>query len=267
MVLSPLYTESHSSAMEAQLVARVKEIQKSDPDGKQGWWNYADTQGDGVRDPAKHPAAFLEWFLAEYSQGKYTGVASTTDAGALAELFKEGQRNSGSFKSAWAMYQSMNGNSKNDPTKAGKQALVDFLDMISQSGMQTMMGNGSMSGKSSNRMGKGFMGAKSSGWSGNDSNWGGSGGDVQTMMNMMMMMSGKGSGGWGGDAKRQKTSSSASTDPIKGKLIEKIKSFQRSGEVQKQTWWSYCDAQPDQKRDPAFYDAEFLQTFTILNGI
>merc|ERR1712048_402628 len=125
-------------------------------------------------------------------------------------------------------------------------------DLISQSGMQTM---------------------KEQGVPGADSDGSGGGGDIAKLMMMMLAGQGASGGNWnnkrtigggGGDWKKQKVSSGA---PVKSALVEKIKTFQRSGEAEKQAWWSYCDMQPEQKRDPAFYDASFLQEFLNLHGI
>merc|ERR1719183_2709696 len=130
----------------ANLVAQVKEIQRSDPAGKMAWWKYADEQGGAVRDPAKHEAAFLEEFISQYKSGAFAGVHM--DPGNLGELFKEGQRSSPSFKSAWAAFVASRGMKMNDPTKNGKEVLVGFLDFLGQQGMMAMsMMDGGYGGK------------------------------------------------------------------------------------------------------------------------
>lgn len=47
----------------AQLVARVKEGQRSSPEWKRRWWRHCDAYGGGVRDPNRHEAAFIRQFL------------------------------------------------------------------------------------------------------------------------------------------------------------------------------------------------------------
>merc|ERR1712125_305965 len=77
--------------------------------------------------------------------------------------------------------------------------------------------------------------------------------------------SSSGSKGWGKGKGGKKPSFSG--DFEKGELINKIKSFQRSSEEQKQAWWAFCDSQEGQKRDPARYGADVLQAFLAMNGI
>lgn len=50
-----------------ECVNKVKQLQRSDPAGKEAWWNFADTQLAGVRDPSRHDASTLQQFLDTYS--------------------------------------------------------------------------------------------------------------------------------------------------------------------------------------------------------
>merc|ERR1712110_410932 len=56
-------------------------------------------------------------------------------------------------------------------------------------------------------------------------------------------------------------------DPQKDELIVRIKAFQRSGEEQKQMWWTYADAELGGKRDPAKHDVSTLDAFVALYGV
>merc|ERR1719491_580552 len=56
-------------------------------------------------------------------------------------------------------------------------------------------------------------------------------------------------------------------DPAKDNLVQRIKQFQRSGEQQKQAWWSYCDTMRGTVRDPAKHDIQSLQEFISNNGV
>lgn len=47
-----------------ELVQEVKRMQKSSPQAKEAWHSWCDSEGDRVRDPSRHDAAFLERFLA-----------------------------------------------------------------------------------------------------------------------------------------------------------------------------------------------------------
>eukprot|EP00927_Polykrikos_kofoidii_P030226 TRINITY_DN2603_c0_g1_i1.p1 TRINITY_DN2603_c0_g1~~TRINITY_DN2603_c0_g1_i1.p1 ORF type:complete len:221 (-),score=32.14 TRINITY_DN2603_c0_g1_i1:35-697(-) len=63
---SSRYTYSDDNAAD-QLVARVKAYQRSSEWNKQQWWDFADTDLGGVRDPAKHDVATLRQFISTYS--------------------------------------------------------------------------------------------------------------------------------------------------------------------------------------------------------
>jgi len=265
-----------------QAVARVKDIQRTDPTGKQAWWNYADKCGGGAgRDPAKHEEQMLQNFLSNYDAGGFADVqVETENAGSLGDAFKECQRSSRPFKDAWANFNQMQGNRMNDPTKASKDTLVAFLDMLGKQAMGGMMMGGGMmmmGGKGGMMMGgkggKGPMMAKGGGGYGGKGggygggcDWGGNGGGGCDWGNMgMMMMGGKGGKGGGGPPmKKQKVSTG---DPMKDSLVEKVKSFQRSSEDNKQAWWSFCDGQESQNRDPARYEIDTLQMFLQGYGI
>jgi len=231
--------------MAEELATKVKQIQRSDAAGKVAWWNYADKHGEGMRDPAKHEAHFLQSFLSQHDQGAFIGEAATSgNAGNLGELFKDGQRNSPAFKMAWATYNLMSGNTKNDPSKASKDTLVSFLEFLGQQGVAAMCGG------------------KMGGWGSKGGGWGGCG------------STGKGGGGsWGGSGKgssdgpplkKQKISTG---DVMKDELVDKIKEFQRSGAEQKQAWWSFCDASENNNRDPARHEVDVLQSFIDGFGI
>merc|ERR1719253_2460609 len=53
----------------------------------------------------------------------------------------------------------------------------------------------------------------------------------------------------------------------KNGLIAKIKAYQRSGEEQKQAWWSFCETAEVKKRDPALHSLEDLQSFVQGSGV
>lgn len=57
-----------SSTLEP-LVQRVKFAQKSSEDLKKAWHHMCDTEGGGIRDPARHDAAFLMRFLEGVLEG------------------------------------------------------------------------------------------------------------------------------------------------------------------------------------------------------
>eukprot|EP00929_Paragymnodinium_shiwhaense_P077127 TRINITY_DN396_c0_g1_i1.p2 TRINITY_DN396_c0_g1~~TRINITY_DN396_c0_g1_i1.p2 ORF type:complete len:119 (+),score=48.51 TRINITY_DN396_c0_g1_i1:2-358(+) len=53
----------------------------------------------------------------------------------------------------------------------------------------------------------------------------------------------------------------------KGKLVERVKAFQRSGDDSKQVWWDYADGILDGVRDPMKHSADVLEEFCNMNGV
>lgn len=51
----------------AQLVAKIKELQRGNPDAKQAWWSYCDETLGGVKDPNRHDKETLQQFLFNFS--------------------------------------------------------------------------------------------------------------------------------------------------------------------------------------------------------
>jgi len=302
--------------MQEQLVHQVKEIQRNDVSGKMAWWKYADEQGGSIRDPAKHEPSFLEYFINQYRAGLLP--TGPTEAGKLGELFKDGQRNSPSFRQAWETFTRHKNLRMNDPTKNDKDTLIGFLEYLGQQGMMamSMMDGGSSDGgvkggygKMDSGYGKGMdagygmdasygkgmdasygkgmgasygkgMDASYGGYGkgmdscygkgmdggygkGMDGSYGGFGGygNVDQSWGGMQSQGGGwgGNGGWGEPANKKPKMGTG--DPQKDALVEKIKAFQRSGEEQKQAWWSFCDQQQAKFRDPARQDIETLQMF------
>ncbi|CAE7656136.1 PFK4 [Symbiodinium pilosum] len=52
-----------------ELVEKVKNLQRSNPQAKEAWWAYCDGQCGGMRDPMRHDAPSLQTFLT--SQGTF----------------------------------------------------------------------------------------------------------------------------------------------------------------------------------------------------
>lgn len=235
-----------ASDQQESLVTTVKDLQRSDHVAKEQWGAYCDTQGGGVRDPAKHNASFIQTFLSQYNAG--VRFESATNAN-LAELFKEGQRKSANWKSAWAQYCQHYGGGMHDPGKHEVSFLVGFLDFLGQRGHMalTMLPQSPMLGM------PGVVGAAPS----------------------KRPRPGMGQGGGltgvyapGGLGSGPSIGAAPSTgDPMKDQLITRVKTYQRSGDEGKQQWWSYCDAQLGGVRDPARHDSAVLNQFITTHGV
>lgn len=58
-------------ADKAALVSTIKEMQRSDSNAREAWWEYCDTQLAGVRDPNRHDSHVLQEFLARQGNPDY----------------------------------------------------------------------------------------------------------------------------------------------------------------------------------------------------
>merc|ERR1712061_404761 len=58
-----------------------------------------------------------------------------------------------------------------------------------------------------------------------------------------------------------------SNDPLRNELVDKIKSYQRMGDAQKENWHLFCDTNMQGKRDPSRASVDSLQTFVAAYGL
>lgn len=269
-------------------VAQLKDIQRNDPDGKAQWEAYTDRHGQSVRDPNKHEAEFVWTFITSYRSGvRYEPTHN------LAELFKEGQRRSPAWKACWASYCSQNANGVNDPTKHDNVFLHGFLTFLGNAGERMLINSGgAIDAPPSKRMnvGSGVAVTTTTGSKSKDQL-------VQTIKVLQRQNEGvKEIWGtycdthFGGmrDPARQDASALetflqlhgfavsygetgkpvvSTGDAVKDTLVSKIKTFQRQGESQKETWGSYADEHLGGRRDPARHDCSVLQNFVNLYGL
>jgi len=131
------------------LVEALKALQRSNPAGYEQWAAHCDQHGGGIRDPSKHEPAFVQAFLTQFHAGHRIDMSADTQQ--LAELVKQGQRNSAPWRQAWALYCQTHGGGVNDPAKHDHSFLKGFIDFLGQNG-NMVLGSG--------------MGAWSGGWSG-----------------------------------------------------------------------------------------------------
>eukprot|EP00927_Polykrikos_kofoidii_P044722 TRINITY_DN38610_c0_g1_i1.p1 TRINITY_DN38610_c0_g1~~TRINITY_DN38610_c0_g1_i1.p1 ORF type:complete len:233 (-),score=40.58 TRINITY_DN38610_c0_g1_i1:244-942(-) len=212
------------------MVERIKEMQRTDPTAKEQWGAYCDNQGGGVRDPAKHDVIFLQDFLSRYRSGVRLESADKVN---LALLFKEGQRKSHNWKRAWAAYCQLYGQGKNDPTKHDAQFLTGFLDyMGQQAAISLQMG--------------GVLGIA-----------GGATRPPKANSRIAAWQSGQAEGNY----------FVGSGDAVKEQLVQQVKSLQRSGPLQKQQWWDFCDNSLGGIRDPAKHTVSTLSRFLDMHGV
>eukprot|EP00406_Dinophysis_acuminata_P009501 CAMPEP_0179232500 /NCGR_PEP_ID=MMETSP0797-20121207/11891_1 /TAXON_ID=47934 /ORGANISM="Dinophysis acuminata, Strain DAEP01" /LENGTH=254 /DNA_ID=CAMNT_0020939621 /DNA_START=78 /DNA_END=842 /DNA_ORIENTATION=- len=248
-------------ANKAALVEQIKSIQRSDPDAKQAWWNYCDTNLGGIKDPNRHEANVLSEFVAAYGAppaakapaprrpaqspvgggGSAWGYPPTppmqqwgypmqmwAGAGGLGDFVKTGQRHSANWKAAWQSYCHLNGSGQFDPAKYDESFIVSFMDYVGQLaigelGVVTEGADGASTGQ------KRPLG----------------GAMAQPPAKRALTMPGKYPGG----------------DGEKLELVDKIKALQRTDAEAKGAWWQFCDEHNQGIKDPNRHDKDSLQQF------
>lgn len=117
------------------MVAEVKRLQKSDTDFKGQWWAYCDAEGNGIHDPTKHDANFLQTFLANFHAGmRFESSLSFTEVlrpGAtqdeLIAHIKLLQRSKDDAKEAWSVFCEALAGGVRDPAKHDVSTLQQFV--------------------------------------------------------------------------------------------------------------------------------------------
>jgi len=274
------------------LIEQIKQMQRSDPSAKEQWIAYCDQFGEGRRDPSKHEDSFIQRFLAQFNQGvRFQGDAEAAGVGNVIKLM---QRRSSAFKAAWAQYCAVHGGGKNDPTKHEVAFHIQFLDSLAQNAQSSassmhpmaMMMGGGMDMHPMKRMRmmrmqmmeaadpekdslvakiksyqKGSAQQKENWWSYCDSQLGGvrdpARHDAETLMDFIR------SYGVPEAASAAPSFSLIPMYPIRDSLVARIKEFQRSGEPQREAWYSFCGV----KRDPARHESADLQQFVTQFGV
>eukprot|EP00401_Gymnodinium_catenatum_P066942 CAMPEP_0117523472 /NCGR_PEP_ID=MMETSP0784-20121206/34745_1 /TAXON_ID=39447 /ORGANISM="" /LENGTH=355 /DNA_ID=CAMNT_0005319585 /DNA_START=49 /DNA_END=1116 /DNA_ORIENTATION=- len=132
---------------EDQLVATVKDMQKSDPVGKEQWIAYVDARCGGMRDPAKHGTDVLRDFLKGFASGNR--LDTEAEIAQLPQVTKILQKRSGPFKDAWVAYCQAWGNGRNDPLRHEPTFHMHFFTELAQNALSTGMGGMTGMGMSS----------------------------------------------------------------------------------------------------------------------
>jgi len=72
--------ELDPTADKESLVEQIKKLQRSNPDAKQAWWDYCDTQLGGIKDPNRHEAPVLSEFVQAHQDGPWSIGGSSARA-------------------------------------------------------------------------------------------------------------------------------------------------------------------------------------------
>mmetsp|Transcript_70333 Transcript_70333/g.205703 ORF Transcript_70333/g.205703 Transcript_70333/m.205703 type:complete len:298 (+) Transcript_70333:60-953(+) len=244
----PVQPEAPTQVGDADVVAAVKELQRTDPAAREQWRLYCENQGGGVRDPNKHPTQFLQVFLSEFHAGIRPEISSQ-QASSLVDFVKEGQRKSAHWKQAWSLYCQSYGAGINDPSKHNQQFLVAFLDFLGQNGVAAF-------GSAPPTPGADPTGTVP-------------GADAAERLLKRPRTTAPGMpvpGLFPGVMPMPMPVVGVSTGDLeKDALVMRVKAFQRSGDAQRQLWSDYCDERLNGKRDPVKHDKIILETFLAIN--
>jgi len=214
------------------LIKRVKDLQRTAPEAKEQWIAYTDANAFGRRDPSKHPAPFLAGFLAQYEGG--TRMTLHEDAVHVGDLITMMTKKSKNFKNQWAAFCQEHGHpvseSNEDPASHEPAFHVKFLDTVAiQANMVTPPHAGM--GMTGSSLAHDMPAAKRPRIDGG-------------MGIPGMAMPGMGSG-----------------DPVKDRLVNQIKCFQRLGDDRRDMWRTYCEANLSSILDPNRHEVGVLQQF------
>jgi hypothetical protein len=269
---------------DAELINFIKELQKTDPVGKEQWIAFCDQQCGGKRDPAKHSAEDLRRFISGYHSGQR--LQTEEDSVALAAVTKLMQKKSDSFKVAWSNYCHAVGGGINDPAKHEPAFHAQFLDHVCRvavGGYSPNLGSSPLFASRGKRRGPMGMGGRES--------------QKEQLVNMIKSYQRQGQEEkelwWnycdkelGGvrdpsrhDTKILQQFASAygvpdlgtglgsayvpGSDAIKDTLIQRIKAYQKGGDEHKETWYKFCGV----NRDPSRHDAHKLQEFVTTYNV
>jgi len=128
--------QSFSGDFKGELIAKIKEFQRSGEENKKAWWDFCDSQGGGNRDPARHDDSVLQGFLASY--GIQVTQGDSFVKGELVNKIKAFQRSSEENKQAWWDFADSHESGKRDPALYDPDVLQNFL---AEHGIQGVQGS------------------------------------------------------------------------------------------------------------------------------
>eukprot|EP00931_Biecheleriopsis_adriatica_P028506 TRINITY_DN1698_c0_g1_i3.p1 TRINITY_DN1698_c0_g1~~TRINITY_DN1698_c0_g1_i3.p1 ORF type:complete len:231 (+),score=50.53 TRINITY_DN1698_c0_g1_i3:114-806(+) len=178
-----------------------------------------------------------------------------TQQAELISKIKDFQRSGEEQKQAWWTFCDSQGGGNRDPARHEAHVLQNFL---AQHGIQVDTGNSFLKGELILKI-KDFQRSgeeqKQAWWAFCDSQGGKRDPALHTVDVLQSFLAQHG------------IQVAQGTQEQKSKLVAKIKSYQTSGEAQKQQWWAFCDAQIGKKRDPALHSVATLEAFIASNGL
>eukprot|EP00928_Gymnodinium_smaydae_P090612 TRINITY_DN74398_c0_g1_i1.p1 TRINITY_DN74398_c0_g1~~TRINITY_DN74398_c0_g1_i1.p1 ORF type:complete len:632 (+),score=159.38 TRINITY_DN74398_c0_g1_i1:97-1992(+) len=252
------------------MVAKIKELQRSNADARQRWLVFCETHGSKKHDPNAHEATFLATFLQALASGILPTVAPQMTArdylaagkDALVGRVKEIQRTEHVAKHQWVAYCEGAGHRKHDPKVHDESFLFGFLQSL-EAGSLPLPVAGSAPQQSKQNLSARISRIRHEEPEGNEQwiSYCESHGfpkhdpklhedsflatflEAWESGNVSSVMSGK------------------AVAVGKAALVGKIKSMQRVDPVAKQQWITYCEKHNQKKHDPNQHDEAFLRAF------
>jgi len=114
------------SASWAELVKKIKQMQRTDPAGKKAWIAYCEEHLGGKRDPGVHDEEVLRGFLEARAEGGFEEDCSESSKVELVERIKKLQRTDDAAKQAWGDYCG----GVRDPSRHDAEFLQAFLGSL-----------------------------------------------------------------------------------------------------------------------------------------
>jgi hypothetical protein len=247
------------------LVDKIKAYQKQGEAEKQNWYTFAEQYGFN-KDPARFEPDVLEQFATMIDLGALEvvppsnggwgkGKSKASSAGPssvchpLVDKVKAYQRLGETEKWNWWTFTAQYGETK-DPASFEPSVLEQFVSSVDMSALE-----GGAPAKGGYGKGKGKGKGKA---------------NMLEQFAAMFMNSAWGGGnsacGWGQSAKGGCGKGLPEAISAGNPLVDKIKAYQRQGEVEKQSWWAFCE-QHGPVKVPARLGSDVLEQFIALAGI
>eukprot|EP00450_Noctiluca_scintillans_P026488 CAMPEP_0194532238 /NCGR_PEP_ID=MMETSP0253-20130528/69761_1 /TAXON_ID=2966 /ORGANISM="Noctiluca scintillans" /LENGTH=412 /DNA_ID=CAMNT_0039377669 /DNA_START=1 /DNA_END=1236 /DNA_ORIENTATION=- len=257
----------------AQLVERVKEVQKLSQEHRQLWHQYCDIEGGGVRDPSRHNAEYLEQFFSQVPlefQSQPLAVATEE----IVQQVKNLQRSHAEYKDAWHTYCDTEGNFVRDPAAHSDAFLTEFLSRCGAEVAQVF--SPTVNGGTAMQPIGALSGGDTDAWSSSPlveqvKHYQKTSAEHMERWRMFCDTEGE---GVRDPAKHDGAFLErflgecgaiqvdvASADPAPQELVDQVKRLQKTSQQLKLEWHRYCDTEGDRVRDPARHSAAFLEAF------
>ena len=284
-------------AGKVELVEQVKTMQRTDPYGRQVWWEYCENHLGGVKDPNRHDESTLSTFIGLYQSGSLPvteprpmqgkgssstqwgtssvfgmgGQSSWTDGGSYGGGYGGGGYGGGGYGAGGGGYGGGYGGggypmgTLGEFVKTGQRQSKHWTNAWMT--YCALYGGGiNDPSKHEDSFTKSFIEyvgeIAANGLSALASSQGINLDEIQAQSNSTKRPMSFSGGGPPAKQSRWDTDNSAQ----KQSLVEKVKDLQRSNPQSRESWWTYCDNQCGGMRDPMRHDANSLEAWLASQG-